>query len=126
MAPPPYPAIEKCGRLLTQLFGYNLKMSNPKGNEYGQKPQYTVGDRVRIWPIHRNPIGTIEKIVDAESFPIKYLIRYEYFAGGWYTEQFDEGDLTLYERIYTYNCNCQTGSERHATWCNRYNTPHRW
>lgn len=97
-------------------------MSNSKGNDYGQKPHYDLGDKVRVWPIFKNPIGTIEAVVDPESFPIKYLVRYDYFEGGTYTEKFDECDLTLYEkRLGAYTCNCRTGSEHHTTWCNQHN-----
>lgn len=101
-------------------------MSNPKGNEYGKLPQYEPGDSVRIWPIHKNPIGLIERIVDADSFPIKYMIRYTYFEGGTFLEQFGEDDLTLYERRSTWGCNCKTCSERHSDWCNTIYNRNSW
>lgn len=100
-------------------------MTNPKGNEYGQLPLYDVGDTVKVWPIYKNPIGTIKQIISADTFPIKYLVEYQYFKGGWYTETFDEGDLTLCERRSQWGCNCKTNSDVHATWCNRYNSK-RW
>ncbi len=92
-------------------------MRNPKGNEYGLRPIYDVGDTVRIWPIYKNPIGTVEAIVDVDSFPIKYRVSYRYFEGGSYSEIFEECDLTLMERRWSYGCNCKTHSEMHAMWC---------
>lgn len=99
---------------------------NPKGNEYGKLPLYEPGDTVKVWPIYKNPIGTIKRIVSPDTFPIKYLVEYQYHEGGWYTEEFEEGDLTLQEKKHSWDCNCKTGSERHATWCNRYNRTARW
>ena len=95
-------------------------MSDAKGNEYGQSPLYEVGDRVKVWPILQNPIGTVERIENPDSFPIKYLIRYQYWEGGTYLEIFDECDLTLHERRYNFGCNCYSTSGVHEKWCNWY------
>ena len=114
-------------RVQFNLAWYNLRMKR-KGNEYGQTPQYEEGDKVRVWPIFKNPIGTIKEVVDADSFPIKYLVHYQYFKGGTYTEVFDECDLTLFERGQWNHskCNCQTITDNHATWCNVVYNKGRW
>src|SRR6185436_2085409 len=94
-------------------------MDHSKKNDFGVSPLYKIGDRVRIWPIFKNPIGRIESVVDWNSFPIKYSVRYEYPGEGFFTETFESGDLTLVERAYDFYCNCETVSGRHTDWCNR-------
>ena len=101
-------------------------MRNQKPNEYGQTPLYEVGDTVKVWPIFKNPVGTVERVVDENAFPIKYVVRYRYHDGDVYVEEFAADDLTLVERIDKHYCNCKTTSDRHSAWCNRYNEPKRW
>lgn len=93
-------------------------MRDPKLNEYGMAPLYEVGDTVKVWPIYKNPTGTIERIVDANAFPIKYVVRYKYHTGDVFIDEFASEDLTLIEKPYNYHCNCQTKSEMHLSWCN--------
>ena len=95
-------------------------MYKKKANEYGRAPLYNIGDRVRVWPVHKNPVGSIESITDPESFPIKYQVKYQYDGGDVYTEEYGEDDLTLVERWQTWDCNCLTESGYHAIWCSRH------
>jgi hypothetical protein len=94
---------------------------NPKGNEYGVKPKYDVGDKVKVWPIFKNPIGVIESIVDENAFPMKFMVKYVYpDTGTTYIEPFESQDLTLIERRYVgFGCNCGTESGKHSNWCNK-------
>lgn len=96
-------------------------MRNPKGNEYGVKPKYDAGDRVKIWLIYKNPIGIVEAVADENSFPMKFRVRYNYpETGTEFVEDFEAQDLTLIERKYTWAaCNCGTESGKHSRWCNR-------
>ncbi len=76
-------------------------MKDPKENSYGVRQEYEVGDTVKVWSIFKNPIGTIERIVEFDAFPIKYVVRYTYEDTGIiYTEKFDSTDLTLMEHWY--------------------------
>lgn len=97
-------------------------MQDPKSNEYGMVPKYEVGDEVKIWLIYKNPTGVVESIVDPNAFPIKYVVRYRYFTGDVYVEAFNQDDLTLVKRKFNFYCSCQTVTDKHATWCNKYNT----
>jgi hypothetical protein len=96
-------------------------MVDAKNNPYGINAQYEVGDVVRIWKILKHPKGVIKSVVDPMAFPIKYWIRYTYFDGSEWEECFDATDITMVERRYdSWKCNCQTGSEHHERWCNRF------
>lgn len=93
-------------------------MSSPKQNEYGSTILYEVGDRVRVWQVFKRPVGTIVGIVDSESFIVKYAVQYQYVDGATYTEEFESNHLTLFERKWSFHCNCETVSGRHTSWCN--------
>lgn len=82
-------------------------------------PRYSIGDKVRIWKVFKNPVGKI-RAVDAESTPIKYLVSYEYHEGGWYEEIFEENDLTLHSKLDDWYCNCKSVTGIHLRWCNKY------
>jgi len=100
-------------------------MKEPKSNAYGMTPKYEIGDSVRVWSVLKNPVGTIEYIVDPEASPIKYVVRYQYHDGRNFVEEIAQDDLTLVERRSNFHCNCKTVSDVHAKWCYRYNKP-RW
>lgn len=91
------------------------------GNEYGAAPKYQVGDRVRLWMVYKNPVGTVTSIVDVNAFPISYNVNYIYEDGREFTEPHESQNLTLVERSSKFFCNCHSNTDFHSTWCNRYN-----
>jgi hypothetical protein len=96
-------------------------MGDSKPNDYGVSARFEVGDRVRVWRILKSPAGTVEKIIDADKFPIKYEVRYMYLDGTYFTEVFDANELTLIDRRWdSTSCNCQTSANEHLRWCNRF------
>lgn len=94
-------------------------MRDPKVNQYGISVRYEIGDRVRVWPVFKRPVGTIEAVVDPNAYPIKYLVRYTYCEDNRiYVEEYSSQDLTLVDKRYSTTCNCQSVSGTHAKWCN--------
>lgn len=99
-----------------------------EGNDFGEKVKFEVGDKVKIWRIFRNPVGTVEAVrVDPEKKPIFYLVKYIYPDHGTeYVEEFESSELTLHTRRSTmYSQVCECGSDkfkspRHSTWCPKY------
>lgn len=98
-------------------------MKTRKFNSYGAEIFFEPGDSVRIWKVYKRPVGTIERVSKPDDFPIKYLVRYRYFDGTMYEEEFESIELTLVERFRNFGCNCESVTDRHADWCNRTSKP---
>jgi hypothetical protein len=78
---------------------------------------YEVGDRVRIWTIFKQPVGSIQKITEEGSLK-KYEVYYVYHDGRYFTDVFDFVDLTLVDRLYNWDrCTCGSNSEKHSDYC---------
>lgn len=96
-----------------------------RGNEYGFKPKYHFGDRVRIWVVYKRPVGTVTAVVDPNTFPIKYMVRYTYEDGREFHEEFEADQLTLFDKRFDTDCNCNARDNRatrHDRWCSRVST----
>lgn len=96
-----------------------------KINEFGHIIKYGIGDRVRIWAIFKYPVGTVQNIVDVDSVPIKYVVKYTYEDTGiQYIEEFESPDLTLVKKsdLLNIRCSCgvdEVGHQIHEDWCQK-------
>jgi len=93
-------------------------------NEFGERVKFKVGDKVKVWKVFKNPVGSVEKVtIDPEKKPIFYSVKYTYpDTGTEYTEEFESSDLTLHEKeAMLYQRKCECGGEAsggwHSHWC---------
>jgi hypothetical protein len=87
------------------------------------KYRYDIGDRVRIWAIVENPVGTIMRIEEDPVLPVKFEVNYIYRDGTQYTECFTIEQLGLSEKSsgYIQRCTCglkfTSSGGKHSDWC---------
>ena len=99
-------------------------MRDPKDTLNGVPPKYDYGDEVKVWPVFKRPVGTIQGVANPGQFPTKYIVQYTYDDGRVIVENFESGDLTLhrkYEAKYSAVCECGSTSSRHSHWCPKFN-----
>lgn len=90
---------------------------------YGVRPKFEIGDEVKVWPVYKRPIGTIQGVVNPGKFPIKFTVLYTYDDGRVIQETFESEDLTLHRRHeakYSKICECGTTSSGHSSWCPKF------
>lgn len=100
--------------------------NTPKPKNPNDKAKYEIGDTVRVWRVLKNPIGRILDIIYDPIKQPKYSVRYEYFDGRYFTEDFEASELTLMERYRKVECSCGSNSSRHLDWCNKKTNPNGW
>jgi hypothetical protein len=99
-------------------------MRDPRDSPFGVLPKFDIGDEVKVWPVFKRPIGTVQGVANPGQSPTKFTVQYTYEDGRVISEAFLASDLTLHRRFaskYAAVCECGSTSSGHSAWCPKFN-----